>query len=140
MTRQGAIVIDLVSKRLQEEKKSGDRPTVDIDQDLLRPSKDKRRRPISRSGSPRGRTSGRQAAPYGKPTISGARMTETFDNKPLAKGFQISIDNYNELQVYEIESKMRKVVGQLLDPVVTQQQADRAEFIKFQLSIGKLKE
>lgn len=72
--------------------------------------------------------------------ISGARITETFDNQPLAKGFQISIDNYNELQVYEIESKMRKVVGQLLDPVVTQQQADRAEFIKFQLSIGKLKE
>ena len=96
---------------------------MDIDQDLLQASKDKRRRPTSRSRSPRGRASEgvKELAPQGKPMISGARITETFDNQPLAKGFQISIDNYNELQVYEIESKMRKVVGQLLDPVVTQQ-------------------
>ena len=129
--------MDRVAKQLQADKESGGRPTVEIDQDLLQP-KDKRRRAISRAGSPRGRASG--GAPQGKPMISGARMAETFDNQPLAKGFQISIDNYNELQVYEIESKMRKVVGQLLDPVVTQQQADRAAFIKCQLSIGKLKE
>ena len=39
--------------------------------------------------------------------------------------------HYNELEIFELESKMRKVVSHLMDPVLSQQSADRAEYIRF---------
>lgn len=65
---------------------------------------------------------------------------DSFDNNAHAKGFQIKIENYNELELFDIENKMRKVVGQLVDPIVVQQNNDREDFIKFQHKIHGIDE
>jgi len=47
---------------------------------------------------------------------------------------------HTELEIFELESKMMKVVSHLMDPVLSQQSADRTEFIRFQLRIHQLHE
>ena len=50
------------------------------------------------------------------------------------------LSDYNELELFEIESKMRAAVGYLVKPIADQLLADRNEFVNDKLDILRLKE
>lgn len=57
-----------------------------------------------------------------------AKMFTSFENDSDAQMFKINIQNYSEVDAHVQELKVRKMILELLDPVVAQSNLDRAFF------------